>query len=248
MENVEVESSSTTESGTESTSESSGGTQSTQSNSENMVPQSRFKEVVDERNLLREKIGSQDTIIEALEADDDSGETEDVSYEADTPPEGLTKDQEIRWYVRKHAGPQVQEIVERELGMSLEDARTRLEQSTETARSTEQAQWVAACATAGLDPNDKDIQGIASGLAKMHPDDNIADVLTRTAKYTGVTKKSNETTGANVEHGGVSGVMASSDWIPKNAADAAAGAKQGKRAKHRSSVEIIEARLSAKAS
>lgn len=249
MTDEKVESSTTEESGTQATSESSGGTESTQENSENMVPQSRFKEVIDERNTAREELGGLKERIAALETEGDPGEKNEAVYETKAPPEGLSKEQEIEWWVRKFSGPQVQEIVEKELGMSLQDAKVRLDKSDETAKTAEQTQWNNACAVAGLDPNDSDVQGIASGLARtMGEGANIADVLSKTAKYVGATKKANGDTGANVEQGGVSGVMASPDWVPKNSADASAGAKSGRRAKHRSTVDIIEARLAAEAS
>jgi len=228
---------------TESTSESSGETESTQEVSENMVPQSRFKEVINERNSAREELGSMKARIAALEAEPEPGNKNDATYDTKAPPEGLSKEQEIEWWVRKFSGPAAEEVVAKKLGMSLEEAAERLKLSKQTAQASEEARWQAACERHGLDPKSKDVQGIASGLAKVNPDNDLDTVLASTAKYVGVTKKSN---GAHVEQGGVSGIMASPDWVPKNAAEAAAGAKQGRRAKHRSTVEIIEARLNAK--
>ena len=218
--------------------EASAETEKTEKKAENMIPQSRFSEVVRERNEAREAISRLEqrlSKIESGEVKEERRTTGDIS-----PPEGLSQIQQIQWYVEHFSGPHAKKIIEKELGMPLAEAKSKLSESATASKTAQELKWEKACERQGLDPNSREVQGIAMGLSNAYGDESVDKILERVSKYLGKQKNQNGSNGASVESGGISGVVTASDWLPKDTNDALEGAKKGKLAKQLSSVEIIE--------
>lgn len=206
-----------------------GSASATDSLDEPRIPRSRLNEVISERNALREKIAA----LEAkAAAHDDPPEPEQAE-----PPAGASELDRARWLIEKYSAPVAKKAIERELGMSLAEAKAKLSKAESVGKTAARLRWESECAAAGLDPDSEDVQMIAAGVNYKNPDASIKDILKVAAKFV----KPQVKPSARVETESLGGVVRTSDWLPRDAQDAARGAAEGKRAKQLSTVEIIAA-------
>jgi len=221
-ENAEVEASSAETENTE---------KATAEASEPRVPHTRFNEVVYERNELREKAKALEDRLAALE-----------STPADTEEELDAQTAEAKKLVERFAGAMMQ----KELGMSLKEVKERLARADSAGKTAQELQWEAACSRYGLDSSDKKVKALARGLSledsSLKTTEDLMAAVKSVFATTTKTSTNGKTAGASVETRGVGAVMQSSDWVPKDKKDAAAGALKGKKSKHISSVEAIQRR------
>ena len=218
----------TTEAEETSTADSSAETENTVAATENTVPQSRLKEVVDERNALREKVKSfEQRAAEPAEAATDDGEG---------PPDHYSGMEKANWIIDRR--------MEQKFGMSLDNVKQLLGTSKNTAEDYAERKWIDHCKQRGIDPKNLKAQKMALGLVRGGEsiNDAMKEVEGHYGKKTGSTNSVPPS--ANVETSNVSDVMVTEGAVAKDKAQAVALAKKGKRAKHESIDEILARRKS----
>lgn len=215
-------------------------TENTEREPENRVPQSRFSEVVRERNEAREALASLKEEIEGLKGKLDSPPKGGTAHPE--PPAHLDELGKVQFYV-EHYG---RGMIERELGMSLKDAKELLATSKNTTDDYTRRTWETTCRAAGLDPDDKSVQALVGGLMQfqnMSVDAAAKEVSKLMEK--GAQKKSDppkKADSATVENEGVTGTMAKDVRVPRTTKEAVEMAKKGIRAPDVGVLEIIAAR------
>ena len=217
-------------------------TETEESQTENMIPQSRFNEVIGERNDLRTEREALAKRIEALEASVHEPEAkEPETQQADegplVPPENLSQDDKVQWLIEQHS----ERMIKRKLGMGLEDVANVLGTVKETATDYHERRWERECSTRSLDPANADIQKFVAGQIKLGSDlgDAFKDAQRIFGKTNGETKVEPETPAASVEDGGVTGVMTSQRVRFKTAKEASEAASKGIKASELSLSEIL---------
>jgi hypothetical protein len=116
-------------------------------------------------------------------------------------------------------------FIERELGMSLGDAKTLLSTAKATAGDYAQRQWESLCSKHGLDPNNREVAEMVSGLVQgANLDRDTA--LQRAAKFYGKPAEA-ETTAASVETTSQTSTMSNERIVPRNRKHARELAEKG---------------------
>lgn len=234
-----VESSSTPEAavveGTPGNGDASAGTENTDSPEpkEHMIPKSRLDEVIGKQRAAEEERDALQVKVAGYEKPDPPtpSATEDMA------PDHLEERDRIRWFIENDS----RKMIEKQLGMKLEDAKTLLSTSRVTAESDANRRWKEGCDSRSLDPKSKDVQEMVLGLTKIGV--KVDEAFDRVAKLgVGTVSKSNEpsTPSASVEDTGVTGVMTKKEVYATNAREAVDLASKGIRARQKSSQEIIE--------
>lgn len=203
------------------------------------VPQSRFNEVTREKNSLREELAASKAKIEVMESvSETEASSTDTSVDEDAPPSGLNDREKLKWYVEKDS----RKYIEKELNMSLSDVKDRLANANNADQNAKRVLWENLCKPLGLDPNDRRVIAVAKTIAEDSPDLSEGDVMKQAADLFVKKEAPVKDNSGILESFGVSPVTNTSDWIPKDSADAARGAHEGKRAKDRSTLEVLAAR------
>lgn len=207
------------------------------------VPKTRLDEVIAQRNEARDAVKSLEARLEALEgkAKADPAPKEQDDPAQDSPPDHLSQREKVRWYVERDAS----KFIERELGMTLKDAKALLATTQSTSKDYAERQWQAKCSTNNLDPSSREVQEMVAGLVKVGV--SLDDAFSRASKVYG--KRAADNGGselldvAEVETAGVSGVMTQERKVPATKQEAVEMAHRGVKAPHISSEEIIRRAL-----
>lgn len=235
----QVETTPTNESG-----ESSAETQNTGAESDESVPKSRFNEIAARARVAEKEARELRERMQELEERQSQPKTRQEQPDAsDDPKDDVEK--QLQQYVERFG----KRFIERELGMTLSDAKTLLATSKSTSENYARQVWESECAKHGLDPTSDEVQELAQGFLANRKR-SIADAVGMVAKYVnprpnGAQQQTPPKPTANVETGGLAGVATTSDALPWNAREAAEMASKGIKAKHLSTEEIIRRRLDA---
>lgn len=197
------------------------------------IPYARFKEINEERKALKAQLEELQTKL--AERATPVAPAEPATPEA--PPEHLSAEAKLNWYIEKGA----RRLIESELGMPLKDAKTLLAVGRESAQDYAQRRWNDICRTNKVDPEDKEVMASVRDMVKKGyaPEDAIELSAARLGK--GKFAPPSRAV-ATVESEGVTGVGSVERWIPRDKAEATAGAAKGKKAPHLTIEEIFEAR------
>jgi len=213
-------------------------TENTEEQKPQMIPMRRFKEVIEERNTLRDDYQALKQRLDAIESK--SRETEQKPT-VKQPPSNLSQEEQVRWVVHQYAT----ELLEEKFGMPLDDIASVLKTVPETARDTKQRRYTEMCSRFGIDPDNEDAQAYMVGLMKAQGDKaNLDTVFERAGKLFGKKQEAKKPT-ATVEEKGVTGTMTGDRVIFKNAKEATEAASKGITA-HRETIEEVLARRQAK--
>lgn len=190
------------------------------------VPRTRLNKANEEARAATEKAAALQERLEALEA------------RLSNQPSAVDSDPEVagaKKLIEETANP----LIERQsaaLRKELAEAQKKLDKAVaDSQRASQEAQWQRMCAKVGADPDNKELMAVTSGLYSTG-NYTEADALKRAVEYL------KPKAGARVETDGITGETITSDWVPKTDAEARAGAKKGKLARHLTSLEIIQAR------
>jgi len=187
---------------------------------ENRIPQSRFSKVIRERNEAREEV-------------------EELKAKAVPPPEVEEQTDDTREQARKMIEQDAEALLERKLGMSLNDIKNRLMGTEQTQQDYAERQWAQMCETHGLDAKSEDLQAYVGGLVKYNsvPTDKALERATKIFP-----KKVGEKPSASVESDTVTGTMTTEDKVFWDAKSATEAAKKGIKGRHVPLDEIISHR------
>jgi len=186
------------------------------------VPRTRLNKANEEARAAKAQAEALQSRLEALEAKLSQSDT-------DSDPEvaGAKK------LITDTASP----LIERSLA---EVKRELAEAKRASQQAAQELQWTKLCSKFGADPDNAELIEVTAGLARNRTPE---DALKRAVELLGASAKvKSGASGARVETGGITGETVTSDWVPKTEAEARAGAKKGKLARHLTSTEIIAAR------
>jgi hypothetical protein len=205
---------------------------------EHMIPKSRLDEVIGQRNDARRENEQLQQRLDELAA-----KIEQSTQQTET----RVPDESIKYWVEKFADPLFERRFgsqfEKQFGMTPEQASTILGSAKSSTEAVAEMRWREACSKRSLDPVDQDLQLMVMGLTRGGMDyEKALDRAQKLFKKDGATKSETKES-ASVEKSGVTGGVASADFLPWTKKEAAEGAAKNKRAKHLSTVEIIERRL-----
>jgi hypothetical protein len=160
-------------------------------------------------------------------------ETPVVDTTTDAPPADGTQEDHIRWYVEKYSLPAVEAMIEKRLGMKLEDAKAALGTTVVQGKDYALREWRRLCKESGLDSEDKEVQPFVGGLSTVgvKPDEAIK----RVAKLMGAKARP----AASVEVGGITNTMARSNRRPTTREEVAEMSKKGVVAPFESQNDIL---------
>ena len=207
------------------------------------VPYSRFKQVNEEKKDLRVQNAELQQRLSALEQRASSTNTSTTSatdsLQLPEPPSNLDEKQRVAWYINTVG----KSMIERELGMPVDQVKTLLSTVPAASKEAGRAEWANLCQNHGLDPTDERVVEMGIGFIKgngMEPEDalkRIKSILgTKPAgEGTSVTPQETETSGVN-------GSMTAESILTWNKRDAADAAAKGQASKHLTIEEIIEAK------
>jgi hypothetical protein len=243
MSDEEQVESSATETAQVEQSETSAETQNTEA-ADHMIPKSRFDEVIGQRNDARRENEQLQQRLDELAA---KIEQSTQQTETRVPDESSSEEERIKYWVEKFADPLFERRFgsqfEKQFGMTPEQASTILGSAKSSTEAVAEMRWREACSKRSLDPVDQDLQLMVMGLTRGGMDyEKALDRAQKLFKKDGATKSETKES-ASVEKSGVTGGVASADFLPWTKKEAAEGAAKNKRAKHLSTVEIIERRL-----
>jgi hypothetical protein len=220
--------------------------QAAEAKEEHTIPKGRFDTVIGERNTLREENQALHDRLEALEARA-KGETKatETAEDAAAPPEHLSSQEKVRWYV-EHYG---KAFIERELDMDLGTAKTLLRSAKPAIDDNAERKWQNICEKYSLDPKNKDLGEYALAVSRLRGDKaDLDQIMTKAAPLFGgkVPEKGNskpkETPSASVEEPGVTGTMSGNPVTFRDAKKATEAAQKGVLAEHETIEQIIERR------
>jgi hypothetical protein len=184
---------------------------------ENRIPQSRFSKVIRERNEAREEL-------------------EELKAKAAPPPEPEEQTDDTREAARKMIEQDAEALLERKLGMSLDEIKNRLTGTEQVQQDHAERQWARMCEPHGLDATSEDLQAYVGGLVKYQ---NVPTekALERASKIFG--KATSEKPSASVESDTVTGTMTTEDKVFWDAKSATEAAKKGIKGRHVPLDEIV---------
>jgi hypothetical protein len=212
------------------------------------IPYPRFKQVNDRLKEAKLRIAELEQANATSNASPPPGTTVAPgatagSYDLPDPPANLNEKQRVAWYINTLG----KQAVEADLGMSLADVKQLLSAVPDASRISAEQQWREACDAYGLDPKDEATLELAIGYVKG----NNMDLDTAMSKVKQIVKPEaapvtkGVSTPQRMENTGVNGNLTAEDfltWDKKAAVDAA---HAGKRSRHLTIEEIIEAKRKA---
>jgi hypothetical protein len=240
-----------TSAGTENTEAAAGGAGTT-------VPYERMEEQVRQREAADARAQQAEAAAEELRQRLESLETEvrrpktgpaahGIPANLPEPPDDLNERQKVDWYVKSAMERYIPSMLEQQVG-DIGQVKTGLTQLQQQTKQAAEAAWTGACTAAGLDPNNREVQAMAHAFCSPTQQGGmgmaLADGVKRIKGMLGGTSASNGgSPGASVESTpGATGGGSAEKFLPSTPEEAAQGARQGRRATHLSSQELIERR------
>lgn len=210
------------------------------------VPFGRLEKEIARRKSLEERLAQ----LEQQQTREDEPKHQERKTD-DEPPEHLSPREKVRWYVERDAGS----LIERQLGMSLDQARRLLAGTPNVANDYAERKWRDYCGRFELDPEASDVQDFVVGLYRASKDRGqeipIEDLFKRAQKIFGKAAPPQKANGnteakATVENQGLTGVMSRERVIPRDRKEAGELARKGVRVPNASMEEIFASRRSQK--
>jgi len=201
---------------------------------EHMIPKSRLDQELGKKRDLEAQLAEAEAKLKSMEPK----ETEPAQTEPEEPPPGLSQHEALRWYVERYSD----NMIQKKLGMSLEDAAQAISASKTTGQDYATRRWEAECGKRSIDPQSEEAAKMVSGLvgAKTH---TLEEAFALAQQLYGKPKEAAPSTPtASVETTGISPVMAREGRLPQSKEEATDMASKGQRAKRLSSQEIIDMR------
>lgn len=203
---------------------------------EHMIPKSRLDQEIGKRRGLEEQLEDARAKLSAMEPKEEPTQAEAVEEQ---PPPGLSQTEALRWYVERYS----ENMIQKKLGMPLEEARDAIAASRKTGQDYAERRWEAECQKHNIDPQSEEAAKLVSGLvgAKTH---TLEEAFSLASKLHGKPQQPTEpqASTASVETTGISPVMAREGRLPKTKEEATEMATKGQVAKRLSSQEIIDMR------
>ena len=201
---------------------------------EHMIPKSRLDEVIGQKRAMEDQLIAAKAKLEALEPKETAPAE---PAKAEEPPVGMDQHQQLRWYVERYSN----DMIEKKLGMSLEDASQALSGARKTGQDYASRRWAQECEKHSIDPNSEEAAKMVTAL--VHAETPLDEAFSTAAKLYGKPQETQAVTQtASVETAGISPVMAREGRIAKNKDEATEMATKGQSVKRQSSQEIIDAR------
>lgn len=205
------------------------------------IPKARLDEVIAQRNSekaekerLQAELAELKKTAKPAETAGAGGEDED-----DSPPQGLTQRQQVRWYIERDS----ERLIKQKLGMGLEEAASLLRSTKPAGEYYARRQWQDLCSARGLDPESTEIQETAAAFIKGLGME-VEAAMDKTAKLHGG-KSGDEKVRARVETKSITGTGTKDSIVPKDRHEAAALAAKGVAAKRETIEEILARRRAA---
>lgn len=203
---------------------------------EHMIPKSRLDQEIGKRRGLQEQLEYARAKLNAMEPKEEAPSP--AEPESVEPPQGMSQHEQLRWYVEKYS----EDMIQKKLGMSLEDASTAISASRKTGEDYASRRWQDECGKRSIDPSSEDAARLVSGLVKAETH-TLEEAFEVAKRLHGKPSEAESTAAtASVEMGSISPVMAREGRLPKNKEEATEMATKGQVAKKLSSQQIIDMR------